>query len=194
VFGISEFVDVLQDEAQSGQSRDGSGKECDEVTFADPGILGTFLDECLIARISFEFGAMSRFREWVMFDVGLILIAPQQRCYRQAILRAQPKEKLQKLTVKDNVSYTLHQRVLFSLSREKGTEHTLVMREYIMKIPEHFRQEARETVVRYHRWGCIFQRVDENLSIKFIRYSIAAISPISPLRQAPYREHNLSLI
>jgi len=78
VFGISEFVDVLQDEAQPRKSRDGSRKECDEVTLADPGILGTFLNECLIARISFEFGAVSRFREWVMFDVGLILIAPQK--------------------------------------------------------------------------------------------------------------------
>jgi hypothetical protein len=125
---------------------------------------------------------VSRFREWVMFDVGLILIAPQKRCYRQAILHAQPKENLQRLTVKNNVGYTLHQRVLFPLSGEKGTEHTLVMCKYIMKIPEHLGHEARETVVRYHRWRRIFQGVDENLSTKFIRYSSAAMSLISPLR------------
>jgi hypothetical protein len=81
MFGVSELFDGLQDQAESRKSRNGSGKECDKVAFADSRVLGAFLYECMIAQVALEFGTMSSFSKWVVFDVGLVLVTPEKRCY-----------------------------------------------------------------------------------------------------------------
>lgn len=50
------------------------------------------------------------------------------------------------LTVKDNISYALYKWMLFSLSLEQFGQHTLVMIEYIVYVPEDFAEEAREFI------------------------------------------------
>lgn len=44
---------MLQHQAQSGETGDGSGEESDEIAFADGWVLGTLLDEGLVARVAF---------------------------------------------------------------------------------------------------------------------------------------------
>lgn len=53
VFLVCQFLYMLQHQAQSGETGDGSGEEGDEIAFADGWVLGTLLDEGLVARVAF---------------------------------------------------------------------------------------------------------------------------------------------
>jgi hypothetical protein len=61
MLNICEFLYLLKEKAEARKSCDGSGQECNEVTFADSGIVGALLNECLVARISLEFSSVSSF-------------------------------------------------------------------------------------------------------------------------------------
>ena len=76
---------MLQYQTQPGKTGDGSGKKGDEVAFADGWLLGTLLNEGLVTRVAFEFGAVAGFGERVVFDVGFISVSPYQRSYQRNI-------------------------------------------------------------------------------------------------------------
>ena len=50
---VCQFLYMLQYQTQSGKTGDRSGKEGNEVAFADGGLLRTLLDEGLVAGVAF---------------------------------------------------------------------------------------------------------------------------------------------
>jgi hypothetical protein len=66
---VCEFLDSFQDEAEPRKTRHGAREKYDEVSFTDSGVIRALLYECLIARVSLEFGAMPSFGQGIMFDI-----------------------------------------------------------------------------------------------------------------------------
>jgi len=65
---------MLEDQMKTWKAGYWSGKERDHITFAHTWILRTLLHESLITFIATEFSAVSLFGNWIVFDIGFVLL------------------------------------------------------------------------------------------------------------------------